>query len=291
VFGTKTRTERAAEAARVYAAKAQTASLAAQAAMLKDKVGPSAQQAAQQAAQAAQNAAQQARESASHAAEAAMEWATPRLEKARERQMATMTKAAPKVEHAAEALTPKVEHARDRIVDDVLPRIVEAVNAAAAAVAAKTDEAGDASVAGLKTIKKQAHEMQKAAKPKHRLRNLLLILGALGAAVGAGYMAWKRSQPTEDPWVTATGGAGTGTSSRLSGDTLSQASTDNPFTSGGGTGPGAGTLGTGSLASESTDVDTPTPDGLATGEEQLRDGGEVGMERGEGEEGSGRHAG
>jgi hypothetical protein len=286
VFGTKTRTERAAEAARVYAAKAQTASLAAQAAMLKDKVGPSAQQAAQQAAQSAQNAAQQARESATHAAETAMVWATPRLEKARERQMATMTKAAPKVEHAAEALTPKVEHARDRIVDDVLPRIVEAVNAAAAAVAAKTDEAGDASVAGLKSIKKQAHQMQKANKPKHRRRNLLVILGALCAAACAGFMAWKRTRPTEDPWVTATGGTGT-SSSRLSGDPLSQASTDNPFTSGA---PGAGTLGTGSLASESTDVNTPTPDGLATGEEQLRDGGEVGMDRGEGEEPGGRHA-
>jgi hypothetical protein len=232
VFRTKSRSERAVE-------RAQADLLKARAALLKEKVAPTATL---------------AKENAAHAAEVAREWASPRLEKAREK---GVEKAAPRVEHAAEVLAPKVDAARDKIVEDLLPRLVDAITTAAAVAAAKTEEAREASQHGLASVHDRAHDVTHPPERRTRRRRFL-VFGVLAAAAGAGYAAWRQSQPADDPWVTATGG---GTTSRLSG------------------GDASGGLGAGSLASESTDVDTPVPDGLATGSQQVMDGGEVGSER------------
>ena len=53
--------------------------------------------------------------------EAAREWAKPHFEHGIE-------VAAPKVETAVQSLAPKVDTARDKIVDDVLPRITAALD-------------------------------------------------------------------------------------------------------------------------------------------------------------------
>lgn len=225
MFRTKSRSERASEKA---AAKALL--LKERAGDLKEKVTPQ-----------AHHAALQAKEGAALAAVSAKGWAAPRLEKAKDK---SVERTAPKVEHAAEALAPRVDAVHDKIVEDVLPRLVEAFSAAAAAAAMKADAARDVSQAGLSTAGKKAKAARKVAEPKRSKRKVFFLLTLVGAAAAAGFAAWKRSQPTDDPWVTATG---TSPSSRLGGSST------------------PGGLGSGSLAAESTDVDTPKPDGLTDG--------------------------
>lgn len=238
----KTRHERKAAAAEAAAARHLAA------ARLLEKVGP---------------ATAHARQNALLAAGSARGWASPRIERARERGIEA---AAPRVEAAADALAPRVDAARDKIVEEMLPRLVAAVTAAAAAAAAKTEAAHDRGVAAL------AETSSAARKTRHDLRGekqarrgrTVVLLSVLVAALGAGFAIWKRSQPSEDPWAVGTGGTSTTTStgpSTITGDRLSGGD--------GGVGLGAGTL-----ASESTDIDTPPADGLtaAQAEDALASG-------------------
>lgn len=125
----------------------------------------------------------------------AKDWAAPRVERGIE-------VAAPKVEAAVDKVTPAVDAARDKIVDDLLPRLVDAVNAAAAAaassgVAEHTEEARTRAKGAAAVLKGDA-----VAKRKHgKLRKLALITGIL-AAIGAAVAAFKKQQgPHEDPWA------------------------------------------------------------------------------------------
>jgi hypothetical protein len=209
------------------------------AARLREKVGP---------------ATAHARENAALAAESAREWASPRVGRARERGIEV---AAPKVEAAAEALAPRVDAARDKIVEELLPRLVAAATAAAAAAAARTEAAHDRSLAALAETSSAVRRSRHDVEPERTARRsrTLAALALFVAAAAAGFAAWKRSQPTEDKWATGTGG---GTSSAATSDRLSG-------------GDGVGGLGAGTLASESTDVDTPPPDGsgVAQAEQDL----------------------
>ena len=138
---------------------------------------------------AVEQAAREAREWAAPRVEQAREWAQPRVERGLEA-------AAPRVEEAVDRVSPRVDAARDRIVDDLLPRIVEAVNAAAAASAAAANGAKERGEGAAAVLKGEA-----VAKPKHRKRTFLLFT-LIGAGAAAGVAAWKRSQPQNDPWAT-----------------------------------------------------------------------------------------
>jgi hypothetical protein len=226
VFRTTSRRDRAAEQLRDPAA------------IIRKKAGP---------------AAEVAREWATPRVGAAKDWASPRLEQARARGVEA---AAPRVEAAAEALAPKVDAARDKIVDEVLPRLVEALTAAAAAAAAKTEAAHDVSIARLEDVGGRAKKTGATRGGKGRA---FVLLTVLAAAAAAGWAAWKRSQPTDDPWAAGTGAespAYSSTGSRLSGGDTAEG------------------LGAGTLASESTDVDTPLADGsdLAQADQALSGG-------------------
>ncbi|MGN6612508.1 MAG: hypothetical protein ACTHLJ_12110 [Angustibacter sp.] len=125
----------------------------------------------------------------------AKDWATPHVERGLEA-------AAPKVEAAVDKVSPAVDAARDKIVDDLLPRLVEAVNAAAAAGAGAA-----ATGAVVKARSGDAVAVLKGdavAKPKRRGRKLLLF-SALVAAVGAAVAVFKKQQPREDPWAVPAG--------------------------------------------------------------------------------------
>ena len=131
-------------------------------------------------------------------------WATPHVERGLEA-------AGPRVEAAVEKLTPAVDAARDKIVDELLPRVVEAVNAAAVAAAGATTAtsvvAGTAKKRGLDAAAVLRGEA--VIKPvKHRSsskRRLLLVLTVLVAAGGAAFAAFKRQAPQEDPWAVPPG--------------------------------------------------------------------------------------
>lgn len=158
---------------------------------------------------------QNAKDNLGVAAGRAREWAGPHLEAARDRGLGL---ASPAVENAASSLQPRVSAVQTKVVDDFLPRISEAVSAATAAAAAKTDEAADDSRSRLEVVSKRAKRQTKAAKsaPSHRElvkaqkaqadtnRHPFLLLSAITAGGVAAYAAWRSNQPSQDPWAVAT---------------------------------------------------------------------------------------
>lgn len=77
--------------------------------------------------------------------------------------------------------------ARTRVVEDYLPRAQRAAEAAREAAA--TPVAVAAVAAAPKPVK------------RHRGLKCLGWLALAGAAAGAAYVVWRRSQPVEDPWA------------------------------------------------------------------------------------------
>ena len=94
-------------------------------------------------------------------------------------------------------LAPHVDTARDKIVDDLIPRVSEAISAWAAATAAAKDEAVSRGQGAAAVISGDA-----VAAPKGRMKRLLFAAGMVTAAAGAAMAFMKRSAPKDDPWTT-----------------------------------------------------------------------------------------
>jgi len=107
------------------------------------------------------------------ATENAKVWARPRFEHGVE-------VAAPKLESAVAGLAPKVDTARDKIVDELIPRLAEAISVWAAATTAAKDEAVSRGQGAAAVMSGDA-----VASPKGRKRRVLLTLGLLAAAAAA----------------------------------------------------------------------------------------------------------
>lgn len=138
-------------------------------------------------------------ERAALAAGSAKDWAGPRFAHARD---LGLEKAAPRVEQAAKALGPRVDTVHDKLVDEVLPRLVEAVNTAAAAASSKADHVAKASHAGLDQMASAAAANRPAAKKQRRFGKGLVVLGVFAALGGVAFALFRRlSGPTEDPWA------------------------------------------------------------------------------------------
>jgi hypothetical protein len=136
------------------------------------------------------------------AAESAKGWGQPRVEAARDwarpRVEHGIEVAAPKLESAVSGLAPKVDTARDKIVDELLPRVTEAITAWAAVSAAAKDEAVSRSQGAAAVISGEA-----TASTKRRKRSRVLLTLSILAAAAAGAMAFlKKSAPKDDPWTT-----------------------------------------------------------------------------------------
>lgn len=131
---------------------------------------------------------------ATQLAEQGYEWAAPKAQSLYED---TVTYVAPKIEEAAVKVRPYLDNVHDKVVDDYLPRIEEAAREAQRAfsedgsIAEKVTKATDVAVETLKTPKKRRFRAGRAA---------LWTLGT-AAVAGAGYLAWRRSQPIDDPWA------------------------------------------------------------------------------------------
>jgi hypothetical protein len=118
------------------------------------------------------------------------EWAKPRVEHGIE-------VAAPKLESAVSGLAPKVDTARDKIVDELIPRIAEAISAWAAASASARDEAISRGHGAAAVISGEA-----VASPRGKKRRVFMAFG-LVAAMAAGATAFlRKSAPKDDPWTT-----------------------------------------------------------------------------------------
>jgi hypothetical protein len=120
----------------------------------------------------------------------AREWARPRVEHGIE-------VAAPRLESAVNGLAPKVDTARDKIVDELIPRIAEAITSWAASSAAARDEAVSRGQGAAAVISGNA-----VAAPKGRKRRVLLGVGVVSATAAAAVKLMKKSAPKDDPWTT-----------------------------------------------------------------------------------------
>ena len=131
--------------------------------------------------------------------EAFVEWLTPRLEKA---YTESLKAAAPRLGKAAEKAGPVIDTAHDKLVDDLIPRLVAAFNEAAERAAAAADSAAGAlegradAVAGAAA---GAAEDAESAK-SHTAAKTFFVVAALAAAGAAG-AAWYRSRSSVDPWA------------------------------------------------------------------------------------------
>lgn len=137
----------------------------------------------------AEQLAEQAKEAALHA----KDWAAPRAEKA---WYEGKKAAAPKIEAAAEKAIPVVDTAHDRLVDDILPKLVAAITAAAGAAAVGADKAREVADAKLTEL---AHIAPPPPK-KHTGAKVFWSIAGLAIA-GAVYAAFRRRQPATDPWA------------------------------------------------------------------------------------------
>jgi hypothetical protein len=132
---------------------------------------------------------------AKDAAEHAKDWAGPRVEKA---WYEGRKAAAPRVEQVAEAALPVLDRTHDRLVDDLLPKLVAAINAAAAAAAVGADKARDVASARLTEM---AH-IAPPPPPKKSHTGAKVFWSIAGLAViGALLAAFRRTRPTTDPWA------------------------------------------------------------------------------------------
>lgn len=123
-------------------------------------------------------------------------WAAPRVERGVERGLEV---AAPRVELAVEKVSPKVDAARDKLVEDLLPRLVVALNAAAAAGHAATDVGGEARARGKGAAAVLSGTA--VAKPKRHRGRRFLLFAMIAAAVSAAVAVVKSRSPKDDPWA------------------------------------------------------------------------------------------
>jgi len=115
--------------------------------------------------------------------EALAAWLTPRLEHL---YAEGVKAAAPQVERAAGVAAPAVDTAHDKIVGELLPKLVAAVNAAA-------DKAQAAEL--------EAARLAEAAQKKSSTARKVAIGAALVAGGAAAAVLWARSRTQVDPWA------------------------------------------------------------------------------------------
>ncbi|MFT0761937.1 hypothetical protein VRY54_02600 [Actinomyces sp. F1_1611] len=141
-------------------------------------------------------------EKASEATKTGVKTAAPRVLQAVDDAVKT---ASPYVDTAAERaakLTSKAGDALDQfhedMVKDYLPRLSSAVEEAAARAKAEAEKVGETVVeAPVAAVEAAAN-----SRGRHRKSGKIFRWGLLaGAAAGAGYLLWRRSQPIEDPWA------------------------------------------------------------------------------------------
>ncbi|MHB8185808.1 MAG: hypothetical protein ACYDDU_06910 [Dermatophilaceae bacterium] len=186
VFHTKSRKERLQDRSASLADGAATV-----ADQLRERVAPAIGQAAES-----------ARQWGQPHVEAARHWAKPHVEHGIEI-------AAPRLESAVSGLAPKVDIARDKIVDELLPRVAEAITAWASASAAAKDEVVSRGAAAKdEVVSRGAGAVavvsgDAVASPKRKKRGrVLMTLGLIGAAGAAATAFLKKSAPKDDPWAT-----------------------------------------------------------------------------------------
>lgn len=164
----------------------------------KNKIDDEIREQAGEAGKAARQFAEQGKDWATPKVEAAMDWAGPRVEKAWK---AGVTATAPKLADAAGKSRDAVDIAHDKLVDDVLPKVIAALEDAARAAAGGADDVQDRVHSAVGKAEKALKEQEKAAKGGSKLGKTLGWVLVGSAVAGAGVLIWRRTQPVDDPWA------------------------------------------------------------------------------------------
>jgi hypothetical protein len=130
------------------------------------------------------------RETAAPKVEQAVDWAAPRVEHAKDW-------AGPKVEQAVDWAAPRVATAVERLREDVVPRVAEAVAAAVEASEPVREEAAVRGKAALAALKGEVAAPPK--KKRHLGRKAVGVMAVLGAGAAA-WKAWQAKQEQAQPW-------------------------------------------------------------------------------------------
>lgn len=130
--------------------------------------------------------------------EAAYDWAAPKVDKA---WRSGVQAAAPKVADYAEKSRGAVDVAHDKIVDDVIPKVIAAMEEAAKAAKGGADGLQSKAHAAVEAAEKAVAKQEKAAKSGSALGKTLGWVLVGSAVAGAGVLIWRRTQPVDDPWA------------------------------------------------------------------------------------------
>lgn len=158
---------------------------------IKEAVREGAEKAFEKASEATMSGVKTAKPHVMQAVDTTVKTATPYVDTAAE-------KAAKLTAKAGEAL----DHFHDEMMKDYLPRLATAVEEAAekakAEVQKATEEAAEKVV---DSAPMAAVEEVATRKRRGKTKKILGCTLIAGAAAGAGYLVWRRSQPIEDPWA------------------------------------------------------------------------------------------
>lgn len=153
---------------------------------------------ASDAGKAAREFAEQGKDWATPKVEAAMDWAGPRVEKAWK---AGVTATAPKLATAAGRSRDAVDVAHDKLVDDVLPKVIAALEDAAMAAKSGADNVQSQVHSAAGKAEKALKQQEKAAKGGSKFGKTLGWVLVGSAVAGVGVLVWRRTQPVDDPWA------------------------------------------------------------------------------------------
>ncbi|EWS80336.1 hypothetical protein [Brachybacterium phenoliresistens] len=110
-----------------------------------------------------------------------------------------------KLSSLSEKLGPQADRLKHDLQEDYLPRAKRTAAATntvvTAAVTAAVDAARKEIDKGQSDIRSAALTPVAAPKKKGRAGKVLLVLGLAAVGAAAGYVAWKKTRPVEDPWA------------------------------------------------------------------------------------------
>ena len=98
-------------------------------------------------------------------------------------------------------LSPRAEKLRADVQEDYLPRARKTVETSGTVLKAAVDAARRELEKGQGDVRAAVLEPTPRAKKKGRAGKVLLILGLAAAGAAAGYVAWQKTRPVEDPWA------------------------------------------------------------------------------------------
>lgn len=104
-----------------------------------------------------------------------------------------------KLSELSSSIGPRADKFKQDVQDDYLPRARKTAETTGSVLKAAVDAARHELDKGQDDIRTAA--LQPTPKKKGRAGKVLLVLGLAAAGAAAGYIAWQKTRPVEDPWA------------------------------------------------------------------------------------------